>query len=349
MVMITKEIEQHIPITIKGVLFHQLTNKHLLEQLIHKVNAYWEYTLGVSKHFLAPRPASLERKDFKTLLNNHYHICAKYDGDRFLFFLTTIESICLALMIDRHMNFYIVQQNFDIECFQKDVLLDGEYMGKEFIVHDAFVINGESVMQQDLTTRINKVTKVLQTHYHKFSRNPPNSFTIRVKRFYELEHIHILLDQIKNHPDLVDGIVFYPINKEVGHETQFDLFKWKPTHTVDFVVREQDPALHGDNQLGLYVGHHRVEQLYATTSKKVFDKHNIPFENNQVVEFRVDPQTDEFIPERIRKDKPKGNSRYVVNKTLFNIRENIQATDLLGLSAQKRSGKCKPTPTNRYY
>ena len=90
----------------------KILEKDITKQIKNFVLSFWTE----KKRFPAPQPVSIERKNFKTLKDKNYVVCAKLDGHRFLLACTTInfsDSIYnVCCLIDRNFDIFLIEQNF---------------------------------------------------------------------------------------------------------------------------------------------------------------------------------------------------------------------------------------------
>ena len=105
------------------------------------------------------------------------------------------------------------------------------------------------------------------------------------------------------------------------------MFKWKPEghHTIDFLTKV------GKNKKEniLYCWNRGKNKKFAVTTNITLNKKPIP--NGTVVEYNCEIKKDgyNFVPVRLRTDKPHGNSLLTVEKTILNIRENIKRDEFI--------------------
>ncbi|MGK0326486.1 MAG: hypothetical protein ACJA1D_001839 [Polaribacter sp.] len=302
----------------------KITSEKAINFLRQKVCSFWEESIN-DILFPGPQPVSIERKDFYTLKNNNYVVCAKLDGERYFLYYTKIPSnfsskksfkITICVLVDRNLDFYIVSQNF---MCSKDILLDGELMDGRFVIHDTIVINGDNYKKQNWFTRWDTCNKFLQEFY---SYNDKCQFSINLKKFYKLNQVGNLFKEIKDKQIKSDGIVFYPMDEPLKYKQQDDLFKWKPPghHTIDFCVEKNK-----ENNYDLFVYSKGKNKMFGTTPEKLMLTLG-QVENGTIVECKV--EKGDFVPVKIRSDKKFCNGYYTARKTMLNARENITQQEL---------------------
>ena len=302
----------------------KILEKDITKQIKNFVLSFWT----VKKRFHAPQPLSIERKDFKTLKDKEYVVCAKLDGHRFLLACTTINfsdnvyNVCC--LVDRNFDMFLVEQEFCGDwIYENGTLFDGELCPKKFVIHDTIAVGGFNIMIKPFNERWSETNNLL-TYCYK-----PNNqlFDIYLKTFYPFKNISGLYNYIDSCNVPNDGLVFYPFKEPIGSGTQFSMFKWKPEghHTIDFLTKV------GKNKKEhiLYCWNRGKNKKFAVTKNITLDDKPIP--NGTVVEYNCEIKGDDynFIPIRLRTDKPNGNNLLTVEKTILNIRENIKREEFV--------------------
>tara|TARA_Y100000389_G_scaffold178444_1_gene191644 strand:- start:172 stop:1134 length:963 start_codon:yes stop_codon:yes gene_type:complete len=302
----------------------KILEKDITKQIKKFVLSFWKD----KKRFPAPQPVSIERKDFETLKNNNYAVCAKLDGNRFLLACTTInfsENIYnVCCLIDRNFNIFLVEQKLQGDwIYDYGSLFDGELCPNKYVIHDAISIGGFNMMKKTFNERWSEVNNLL-TYCYTPNNHP---FDIYLKTFYNLKQIEGLFSYINKCEIPNDGLVFYPIEEEVGTGTQYSLFKWKPEghHTIDFLVKVSK----NKKENVLYCWSRGKNKKFGSTKNITLNNKSIP--NNSVVEYKCEivGKDYNFIPIRLRNDKPNGNNLLTVEKTILNIRENIKREEFI--------------------
>ena len=124
-----------------------------------------------------------------------------------------------------------------------------------------------------------------------------------------------------------------PENLPIISGTQYSMLKWKPKnkHTFDFLLKEADIGLkayvfHLGN-LNIFANiHAKTEQGKEFIEKsKQLDN----YKNECIVECTFDKNN--FSPILVRTDKTHPNSLRTIERTLFNISENIQIEDFISI------------------
>jgi len=278
------------------------------------------------KRFPGCQPISIERRHFPVLKNNHYVICDKTDGERFLLFID--NDACN--LIDRKNEPTSIKIRPPKECYA-GTILDGEVIVEQkkkiFLVFDVVAWAGNYVGDKDLPTRMSYIIK----NQRKFIRSPKDDIRIRPKVFSHLKDA--LGFQKKFVPTLkykTDGYILTPIFDPVQIGTHNTMFKWKPLvdNTIDFLIKESvwenkddvwDMFIQEKGEL-VFLAHLQKEKL-AQKWTKILTK------GPAILECKL--TKGEWKPARHRKDKTMPNSRLCFYRTLTNINENIQEDEII--------------------
>jgi len=261
-----------------------------------------------SGRFPGPQPVSIERRHFALLKRQPYFVCEKTDGVR-QFLTSTTEGT------------FIVNRAFQVEPVKiripKDTLLDGELVKLKnqkmaFVVHDAVLFKGENLMDLPLDQRLEKARGVTKG----IIKTAAAPFDVRVKKMYRLFEEQI--------PDLnsfdyeTDGIVMTPIREPIRMGTHETMFKWKPREriTIDFQLL---------NGIDLFVQDrgelYKEAELHMRHVRK-----DLP--DGTIVECGYGDLG--WFVEKVRTDKTHANNRRTYFRTIVNIRENIQLSEITG-------------------
>lgn len=268
-------------------------------------------------------PISIERKHFEKIKKFPYYICLKLDGTRFFMY---IYSNIL----------YMVNRKFEIykmcEILIDDCLFDGELIHTnkwEFVIHDTIVIYGTNVSYCNLTQRLEHIDEFLTDNEKHMTYI---QFEIKNKKFFKFQknEISALKNYIKENGAKIDGIILTPTLLPICSGCQTTLYKWKPptSHTVDFKIKIED------NYIKAFV-YDNVDKLYAmmeeNSKEGITFKNALNFKSEDIVECSYSRDTDAFTPLFVRHDKEHPNSLNTVERTLFNISENILLSDIISL------------------
>ena len=262
------------------------------------------------ERFPGPQPVSIERRHFLLLKRQPYVVCEKTDGVRH--FLVSCNS-----------GVFLVNRAFHCEPVKiripKDTLLDGELVQCKnqkwaFMVYDAVITKGESLLGFSLDKRLEKARAVVKGII-KTAQAP---FEVKVKTMHDL-------DEFKTFPDLnsfeyeTDGLVFTPVNEPLRMGTHETMFKWKPREriTIDFCLK---------NGCDLFVQDRGVP--YKEAELHLQNKRpDLP--DGTIVECGYGELG--WFVEKVRTDKTYANNRRTYFRTIINIRENIQLKEFIGL------------------
>lgn len=261
------------------------------------------------ERFPGPQPVSIERRHFPLLKRQPYLVCEKTDGVRH--FLVSFEG-----------GVFIVNRAFHCEPVKirvpKDTLLDGElvqFKNKKwgFMVYDAVIIKGESLLNFPLNLRLEKARAVIKGII-KTAQAP---FEIKVKNMTDLR-------DFKSFPDLnsfdyeTDGLVFTPVEEPIRMGTHETLFKWKPRDriTIDFQLK---------NGRDLFVQDRGVP--FKEAELHIRYREDLP--DGTIVECGYGDLG--WVVEKVRSDKTHANNRRTYFRTIINIRENIELHEFTGL------------------
>jgi hypothetical protein len=231
-------------------------------------------------------------------------VCEKTDGVR-QFLISNTEGT------------FIVNRAFQVEPVKiripKDTLLDGELVKLKnqkmaFVVHDAVLVKGENLMNLPLDQRLEKARGVTKG----IIKTATAPFDVRVKKMYRLFEESI--------PDLnsfdyeTDGIVMTPINEPIRMGTHETMFKWKPREriTIDFQLQ---------NGFELFVQDRG--ELYKEAELR--QRKDLP--DGTILECGYGDVG--WFMEKVRTDKNYANNRRTYFRTIVNIRENIQLSEIV--------------------
>jgi hypothetical protein len=302
----------------------KITDDVLKARLMKQIRMWWNVSQN-TKYFPGPQPVSIERKDFAVLRTNDYWVSYKSDGLRYIMVFVKVDMNNYCIMINRKMDMYLLRVRTANVVFDGTVL-DGELVRThdnryEYVVYDATIVCGRSVIDQPLSARLEAAVTVC-AHMQR------SDIPMHVKMFYPLrdfeDYVKHVVSEI-NHK--IDGYIFTPEHCSVSSGTNYKMFKWKEQmkNTVDFHVeyhRRQQRYM-----LRLSKGHSLIEtqdtlahvdRLLATLIKR----------GPCIVECRyVGPS--EWTPVLIREDKAHPNNYLTYTKTMYNIDENIQMEEFM--------------------
>jgi hypothetical protein len=319
----------------KGYL---IKNKQFINYLTKTINLSYQIR-GNDLTFPAPQPVSLERKDYEKLQKYQYSVSLKLDGIRFLlYFIRDKNERNQCILINRALNFFSVYLDVDQSMFN-GTLLDGELIYNkqfnrwDFSIHDAIILNGNKVNKLPHSVRLCDTRLCLSSFVNYY--NDKNVFNMYVKYFYSFENFENFKKEIFDQSEDNDGVIFMPENLPVISGTQYSMLKWKPEnkHTFDFLIKESEIGLQA------FVFHMSNLKLFAniyfnTNEGKIFIENSKKlnnYKNECIIECTFDKKTNNFTPILIRTDKTHPNSLRTIERTLFNINENIQLEEFINL------------------
>lgn len=250
-----------------------------------------------------PLPKNITRADIPNIIGTskdffkHYVCSWKVDGQRkHLVFLN--NKTCV---IDRKDQ---VQFMDDLkEPHMDGTMFDCELIGNQILIFDMVIIRHKKDIQSKPYHQRLQVAKALVEQLGCTGKD-----RLSVKPIFNRDEFSMKKDQS---PWPTDGVIFTPVHQPVV-ESDLPIFKWKPTkdQTVDFLVKGH----------GLYCGDGTGWNDFWATIPDL-----IP--SQTVWEFEL--HDDQWKPIRIRPDKNRGNSRYVVESTLKSRKEDIKLEELL--------------------
>jgi len=306
-------VREDLFINNKMISLHKLTGESAVE-LVRKMKE-----LALDDHpfprLPGPNPVSIERKDFEKLSTKEYVIAEKTDGVRFIMIFTKMFEHKICAIIDRAMNSYLLPLRSIPRVLFQGTIFDGELtidkFGRTcFILFDSVVISGVTVSQLHLESRLIAMRRSLKD----FKMSASDPIEIRFKSWANLadHNIKKITDAEKVYH--TDGVILMPKYDPVIYGRNFEMFKMKPrgTHTIDFVVMDlkgtigvYDPRSKRDISIGKVKGNYPV---------------------GNIVECNLTGGIWSVIG--IRKDKKQANDLLTYERTLVNIREDIQVKEL---------------------
>tara|TARA_E500000178_G_scaffold193158_1_gene191150 strand:- start:279 stop:1295 length:1017 start_codon:yes stop_codon:yes gene_type:complete len=324
----------------KGI---NINNKQFLHYLTKNINNIYGVR-GNEFIYPAPQPVSIEKKDFTKIKQYEYSISLKLDGIRFLlYFLVDKNGKNQAIIINRALNFYIVSLDAD-DTIYNSTLLDGELIFNkvdkmwEFVVHDALILCGNKINKNKHSVRLSDTTYCLES---LVKYNKSSTFNIKVKEFYPFSDFNEFVDKVYNNSDNNDGIIFMPENLPVISGTQYSMLKWKPQnrHTFDFQIKKTSVGMEAYcfymKNISLFAKIHENTKDGAKFINLALNLNN--FKNDCILECFFDKELKNFTPFLVRTDKTHPNSLRTIERTLFNINENITIEDFKNILSSDES------------
>lgn len=280
--------------------------------------------LGMDDHKVprlpGPNPVSIERKDFEKLKTKGYVIAEKTDGVRFIMMFTRLFGFKVCAIVDRSMAAYLVPLKAIPRVLFQGTIFDGELtvdkQGRKcFILFDAVVVSGVTVSQLDLSSRLIAMRRSLKD----FKMHPQDPVELRLKSWSELHDVNAAKAKIAEASKIyhTDGVVLVPKDDPVVYGRNFDFYKMKPhgTHTVDFIVMDNNGTI------GVYDPRSKRDVAIGQISGN--------YQAGIVVECEILNNVWNVVG--VRNDKKQSNDMLTYEKTMLNIRENIQVDELFNL------------------
>lgn len=242
------------------------------------------------KIFPGPQPISIERKHLGIFKKNEYLVCAKTDGVRHFLCCFTFGELKICALVNRAFDIRLVSLTVP-----RDTLLDGELIGNEFIVHDSVCIKGVDFRSRPLNERLEEARKMA-----KFII-PTETMRVRIKNMVPMARV----SEIHLSP-LDDGLIMTPVAEPIRMGTHLTMFKWKPLDriTIDFFV---------DTNKNLCIQNRIIQKNFECKT------------SNCIVECSFDGTKWNMV--KFRTDKSHPNNLRTYERTLVNIRENIQMSE----------------------
>jgi hypothetical protein len=237
-------------------------------------------------------------------------VCEKNDGVRNMLVCFEFQQKKMCILVNR-----AFEGRITTLTVPKNTVLDGELMPDDkFLVYDAIMLSGENVMMLPLTERLRKAQKMCSVIL-KTVGNP----WVKVKPMYPLSEIQSVFDTLSPQND---GLVFTPIEEPVRMGTHETLFKWKPREyiTIDFLC-DVDGTVDEAPVMGLFI----QGPTYITTLTGLTAGGDPRSFKGKIVECGYGDCGWYIIKERPDKTHP--NNRRTYDRTLVNIREDIQQNE----------------------
>jgi hypothetical protein len=275
-------------------------------------------------YFPGPQPISIERRHLGILKRGDYVICEKTDGVRHVLVSLVIGDKKMSVLVNRALEMWVIPVNFPKPVYQ-GTILDGELIDGTFLVYDALVVSGTSVLNMYLNERLEIVSGVVKG----ILRMKSDPVSVKVKKFFNLkkEAEKFFKEHLPSITFKMDGLIFTPVKEPVRTGTHETMFKWKPRdgNTIDFQFKRWDEQ----KKWGMYVLEKgrlifESELLYEKTPEWIT-------EEDCIVEcqYMCDEEPRWWKPIGLRTDKTHPNNRRTFYRTLVNIKEDIQIQEFI--------------------
>ena len=288
---------------------------------------------GSKEYFPGPQPISIEYKHFPILKSGDYMVCEKTDGERHMMVAFMYEGIKKCVFVNRAFNMFEVPLRLAKNAYD-GTILDGELYENTLMVYDALLVNGQTIWNMNLLERLELSKRVLKPVIYMKS----DTYRLKLKTFHPMRDFEHFMDvYLPTVEQVIDGLVFTPVNEPIRIGTHETMFKWKPQekNTVDFLMKREPSRETPGFKAGT-----PAWRLYVQEKGKLFFESEIPFnrmddepwfEDGAIVECKYitweEPMWWKPIKRRIDKTYP--NNRRTFYRTIVNIKENIQMKEFL--------------------
>ena len=301
----------------------------LYKYVVAYIHAAW----GSKDYFPGPQPISIEHKHFPILKGGDYMVCEKTDGERHMMVAFVYEGTKKCVFVNRAFNMFEVPLRLTKSAYD-GTILDGELYENTLMVYDALLVNGQAIWNMNLLERLEMTQRVLKPIIYMKS----DMYRLKLKTFHHMKDfanfMEVYLPTVKQ---VIDGLVFTPVNEPMRIGTHETMFKWKPRekNTVDFLMKREPSRETPGFKAGT-----PAWRLYVQEKGKLFFESEIPFnrmedepwfEDGAIVECKYitweEPMW--WKPIKRRFDKTHPNNRRTFYRTIVNIKENIQMKEFL--------------------
>lgn len=322
-----------------GPFGQPITNKQFINYLTKTIN--YNYNLRQHNVFPAPQPVSIEKKDFEKLSKYEYNVSLKLDGTRFLLlFLKDKNNKKHNILINRALKFYDIVIEAENKIYD-GTLFDGELIfinnSWKFIVYDALQSCGNKINTQNYTNRLFEAKSAIESYIYN---KDTSTIELELKTFYKFSSFEQFVTEQYLKSDISDGLIFMPEHLTAKGGTQYSMLKWKPPekHTFDFLIIENNEGFIAQvfhlNKLENFA------KIYKNTeqgSKFIEETKKLEsYTDKCIVECSFDKENNNFKPILVRTDKNHPNSLRTIERTLFNINENITIDDFKKIEINKK-------------
>lgn len=265
--------------------------------------------------FIGPQPISIERKHLSNLKNDYY-ASYKADGTRYCFCAFVYEGKNICAFLDRKMQVYPLKVHIPREFF-KGTFIDGEIIKHNdnyyFLGFDCIMVSGKNVVDLPFSERMAHIDVVMN------SINKNEYCIFQTKKFTKLNEFDKFY---KSHEFASDGYIFMPNKDPIKTGTHNSFYKLKDglENTIDFLIDEKHKlCLIKNNTITKTMN--KID--YSVIAKDKIVPNSI-YESKYVAEKT-------WAPLHKREDKDAPNSYYVYQRTLVNIKENINISEIFSL------------------
>jgi len=277
------------------------------------------------KPWPCPQPVNVERRHFDQLKHNEYVVSHKADGERVI----VVVKDGRVRGFRRNGDVFDIRVRFGSSVYGGTVL-DCELVGGDIWVFDIFALSGVNYIEHNLHVRRNAAADAIST----IIPMARDSHEFQIKPVWDAREC---VSVYRDCEGACDGLIFTPVNHPVRIGTDEMLLKWKPLRelTVDFkytrMLRSSSPIRAIKTGIGYDVEREDVYALSVKFRDSIMPVAYVPCDDDGIydsliVESRfVDGR---WFPVRIRADKVDANSNFVYQRTLKNIQEKIEVSEL---------------------
>lgn len=274
------------------------------KQIVLQINNLW---LGEKCIYPGPQPISIERKHISVLQSHKYYVGHKNDGERYAVCCIYHENKPRCFLLNRKLEVKPIALKLSRKLYD-GTILDCELVNNTLFIFDVPLFSGISLKSKPFSERLDFA--------HAFIKgcklNENDVFRFKVKDFVLRENFKTL-KKCENS----DGYIFVPEDKHVQTSTHNFYFKWKPLikNTIDFALNTNC-------------------QVFLQNAGKLCKAPNVTvnYQNNEEKTIIVECQYEKgntWKGLHLRHDKLVPNSLFTYKRTLVNIEENIQISELV--------------------
>ena len=312
---------------------------------------YWESLLQDwnlpkhIKHFPGSHPVSIEEKDLESIKQNKndFLVSLKTDGTRYIMYMTFRPGTQspVTLLIDRAKNIYEIETWANKEYYF-GTILDGELVWKlpnetQSTLRVFDVIKVKGVMKTDTTysQRLECIRSIiydgdimiddesLESLIEEcdkiVSMNNLSDLDLKSKSFAPLSCLEKVWNDRNLSPYRNDGLIITKNMNGYKHGSDRSTFKWKPTCSIDIMIKSNDLYANSNNSDELV----KIKKILDFTL--VLEKNRMDYISDQVIEcdIKLSDKTILLFPMRTRADKSSPNTVKTIESTVKGFIQNI--------------------------
>ncbi len=294
-----------------------------------------------SRYVPAPLPVSLTRNGLCEIRRSpgNYLCSLKNDGERHLLLFSNSEKTdqnFVALITRKgHINFCAFWDPDVADGPLLDgTLLDGELMKDgSFVVFDSVAVTGYDCKPLVFSKRLDAATKYVEKMNKLFRlANVKNMNAVRAKKWVHPHKIRSLL-QRGVLPEHNDGLIIVHDNSPYGRNRTHSIMKWKPSHTVDLLVKQNQAFTQSDSGKVVLMKNVEVVNADGPHEGKVCECEILRASVFDFDKLRENPYEASFRChiKCIRSDKCQPNHVSTITRSIHSTRENITLHELMSL------------------